>query len=86
MRLVRTRPVPPEKVLPEVRMRLSPPHKIQGKDLCSFLVDARERGCLVTDGEHGAVDAAEDRARTRAEVRLAPADSAVVEGRMGKLI
>ena len=65
-------------------MRLSPPHKIQGKDLCSFLVDARERGRVVPVGEHGAVDAAEDRVRTRAEVCLAPADAAVVEGRMGK--
>ena len=45
-----------------------------------------KRGRLVPVGEHGAVDAAEDRARTRAEVRLAPADAAVAEGRMGKLI
>ena len=35
-RLVRTRRVPPRIMLPQVRMRLSPPHKIQGKDLCFF--------------------------------------------------
>ena len=60
--------------------------KSKVKTFALFWLMPGKRGRLVPVGEHGAVDAAEDRARTRAEVRLAPADAAVVEGRMGKLI
>ena len=81
MRLVRLRSLPPKVVLPEYEHASRRRMKYEVRSLLPFFgfcfpVGGRQAPA----GKHGVVDAAEDRARTRVGVRLAPADTAAVEG------